>query len=183
LSLSSQHRDKNERKRPFQLAQASNTAHVASCSRFTKRCLVFLLATLGRKVRWRDLGRRLGARVVLGVLLVYLLEEPEGYLLDLASSLLELLGSDEGSAAWPLTANSRSLVINSTMRLLTLSSLELIHELVHGLLGISEDRVGHVSLLNNISALLVGLGVCSASSTMRSISLSLNPNKEAIDID
>lgn len=128
-----------------------------------KRNLVLLLLAVrgsGRIGGGSRVGRRSRVRVGVGgvSLLVHLLEETKGSLLGSVDSLLDLLRGDisvtSGTLGGDLSELSEELV-----DLVSLLLVELALELLHGLLGVSGDRLGLVGLLNDQSPLLVSLSV------------------------
>jgi len=103
----------------------------------------------------------LGARVVLGLVLVDLLEELEGGVLNLIGLVLELSTLDLLASLG--TGNNLTESSNLLSDLVSLSLVNLGLELVQGVLGLVADRVSTVGVLNGLTAslilLLVLLGI------------------------
>ena len=102
--------------------------------------------------------------------------------LELVGLLLELLGGG-GTLARLVLGNEFTESGNLLLDGLSLGLVELVFELLEGLLGIVQDAVGTVGSLNGSLALLVCSAYFSASSTMFWISVSERPEPEAMVMD
>lgn len=132
----------------------------------------------------------------------HLLEEGEGSLLGLGNLLLDLRGSDARRVALRLDGELAELG-NEALDLLGVSGVNLLAELLDGLVGLGGDRVGRVGSLDELAALrngesnvsssfvrgenrnkertsLSASACCSACSIMLSISLSESPEDAAM---